>query len=123
MVLDKATGLAFDATKIKRIDHKGKYFQVTARNQVHPSPQRTPFLFQAGASKAGSEFAAKHAEAMFLNPFNIKQAKEVISRMRSAATANGRDGNSIKFYPCIVPYIGRTEAEAKEKVRSSSRTV
>ncbi|XRA56568.1 LLM class flavin-dependent oxidoreductase, partial [Glutamicibacter nicotianae] len=31
-----------------------------------PSAQRTPFLFQAGSSPRGSQFAATHAEATFL---------------------------------------------------------
>ncbi len=115
VVLDKQSGLAFDADKIKKIEHKGKYFQMTGRSQVHPSPQRTPVLFQAGTSKAGTEFASKHAEAIFLNTFNVSQAAKVVSDMRAAAEANGRDPQSIKFFPCIMPIIGRTKEEAQAK--------
>ncbi|KAH8884332.1 Nitrilotriacetate monooxygenase component A/pristinamycin IIA synthase subunit A [Thozetella sp. PMI_491] len=115
VVWDRKKGLAFDAEKIKRIEHKGKYFNMTARSQVHPSPQRTPVLFQAGTSKAGSQFATKHAEAIFLNPISVELAKEVIARMRKAAGENGRDPKSILFFPCIIPYIGRTEEDAKAK--------
>jgi alkanesulfonate monooxygenase SsuD/methylene tetrahydromethanopterin reductase-like flavin-dependent oxidoreductase (luciferase family) len=107
MIWDKEKGIGFDPEKINRIEHKGKYFNMTARNQVHPSPQRTPVLFQAGASKTGSQFAAKHAEAVFLNTINIEQGKAVISNMRKIAASNGRDPASIKFFPCIIPYIGR----------------
>ena len=116
-VLNKQTGLAFDADKIKKIEHKGKYFQMTGRSQVHPSPQRTPVLFQAGTSKAGTAFACKHAEAIFLNTFNVTQAAKVVSDMRTAAEANGRDPQSIKFFPCIMPIIGR-----KRKRRRPSTT-
>lgn len=93
----------------------GKYFKISGRAQVHPSPQRTPVLFQAGTSKTGAAFAVKHAEAIFLNPSTVPQAKKVISEARAAAAAIGRDPKSLKFYPCIVPIIGRTEEEAKEK--------
>jgi alkanesulfonate monooxygenase SsuD/methylene tetrahydromethanopterin reductase-like flavin-dependent oxidoreductase (luciferase family) len=82
---------------------------------VHPSPQRTPVLFQAGSSKTGTAFAAKHAEAMFLNPATVTQATKVIKDARAAAAALGRDPKSLKFFPCIVPFIGRTEEEAKAK--------
>lgn len=40
----------------------GKYFKMKGRYQTHPSPQRTPVLFQAGTSKSGRAFASKHAE-------------------------------------------------------------
>jgi alkanesulfonate monooxygenase SsuD/methylene tetrahydromethanopterin reductase-like flavin-dependent oxidoreductase (luciferase family) len=47
--------------KIRSIKHEGKYFNLETRHIVDPSPQRTPLLFQAGTSSAGSEFAATHA--------------------------------------------------------------
>ncbi|KAK9419558.1 putative Luciferase-like domain-containing protein [Seiridium unicorne] len=115
IVWDKENGVAFDPSKIKKIEHKGKYFNISGRNQVHPSPQRTPVLFQAGTSKPGTAFASKHAEAIFLNTASIPQAKEVVANLRAQAAANGRDPKSIKFFPCIVPIIGRTEEEAKAK--------
>lgn len=88
---------------------------MSGRSQIHPSPQRTPVLFQAGTSKTGAAFAAKHAEAIFLNPSTVSQAKKVIADARAAAAAIGRDPKRLKFFPCIVPIIGRTEEEAKEK--------
>ncbi|KAF2005828.1 coenzyme dependent N5,N10-methylene tetrahydromethanopterin reductase [Amniculicola lignicola CBS 123094] len=115
VVLDKTTGLGFDASKIKKIEHKGKYFNMSGRSQVHPSPQRTPVLFQAGTSKSGTAFAAKHAEAVFLNCFSVTQAKKTIADLRAAATAGGRDPQSLKFFPCFMPIIGATSEDAKAK--------
>ena len=60
-------------------------------------------------------FAGRHAEAMFLNPCTVKQAKKVIADARAVATSEGRDPASLKFFPCIVPIIGRTEEEAWAK--------
>ncbi len=88
---------------------------MSGRSQLHPSPQRTPVLFQAGTSKSGVKFAARNAEAMFLNPSTVSQAKKVIAEARAAAAAEGRDPKSLKFFPCIVPIIGRTEEEAWQK--------
>ncbi|KAF3053231.1 hypothetical protein E8E11_011854 [Didymella keratinophila] len=49
------------AGRVRQIHHKGKHFNVPGPHICEPSPQRTPFLFQAGTSKAGKEFGAKHA--------------------------------------------------------------
>jgi FMN-dependent oxidoreductase (nitrilotriacetate monooxygenase family) len=52
--------------RVRQIHHKGKYFNAPGPHLCEPSPQRTPFLFQAGTSKSGKEFGAKHAEAIFV---------------------------------------------------------
>ena len=52
---------------------------------------------------------------MFLNPSTVKQAKKMIAEARAVAASEGRDPASLKFFPCIVPIIGRTEEEAWEK--------
>lgn len=88
---------------------------MSGRSQVHPSPQRTPVLFQAGTSKSGAAFASKHAEAIFLNTFSVSQAAKTVADMRAATAANGRDPQSIKFFPCIMPIIGKTREEAQAK--------
>jgi FMN-dependent oxidoreductase (nitrilotriacetate monooxygenase family) len=121
VVLDSKTGVGFEPTKINKIEHKGKYFNMSGRNQVHPSPQRTPVLFQAGTSKSGVAFACKHAEAIFLNTFNVTQAAKTVSDMRAAAAANGRDPQSIKFFPCFMPIIGKTKEEAQAKYQKALR--
>lgn len=52
---------------------------------------------------------------MFLNPITVPQAAEVVKEARAAAAAEGRDPASLKFFPCIMPFIGRTKEEAQEK--------
>lgn len=107
--------MAYDPDKVKKIEHKGKYFSMLGRNQVHPSPQRTPVLFQAGTSKQGTAFAARHAEAIFMNPATAKLCKAQIAAARTAAVVEGRDPGTMKFFPCIVPIVGRTKEEAQAK--------
>ena len=88
------------------------------RHPTHPSPQRTPVLFQAGASKSGIEFAGKHAEALYcgslLPPITAKYVKTV----RAEAAKNGRDPSTIKFFAGISPIVGRTLEEAQAKYES-----
>jgi alkanesulfonate monooxygenase SsuD/methylene tetrahydromethanopterin reductase-like flavin-dependent oxidoreductase (luciferase family) len=82
---------------------------------MHPSPQRTPVLFQAGASKAGKDFAAKHAEAVFVGGQAPSKTLVNVKEIRAAAAAYGRDPNHIKVFPQITPIVGRTMEEAKAK--------
>jgi alkanesulfonate monooxygenase SsuD/methylene tetrahydromethanopterin reductase-like flavin-dependent oxidoreductase (luciferase family) len=92
---------------------------MSGRSQVHPSPQRTPVLFQAGTSKSGTSFAAKHAEAMFLNTATPETAAKFIQNARAEAAAQGRDPASLKFFPCIMPIIGKTSEDAQAKYENA----
>jgi alkanesulfonate monooxygenase SsuD/methylene tetrahydromethanopterin reductase-like flavin-dependent oxidoreductase (luciferase family) len=82
---------------------------------VDPSPQRTPFLFQAGTSSAGSEFAATHAEAIFVSSHSPAVLRPKIDKIRQLAQEKGRDPQSVKFFATFTPVLGRTDEEAQEK--------
>lgn len=104
-----------DPDKVRTIHHHGKYLNLDTRHIVDPSPQRTPFLFQAGTSAAGSAFAATHAEAIFVSSHSPKVLRPKIDKIRALAAEQGRDPQSIKFFGTFTPIIGRTDEEAKEK--------
>lgn len=107
--------MAYDPSKIQKIDYKGKYLKMTAVAQTHPSRQRTPIIFQAGASPAGIAFGGKHAEAIFCSHTTIEDTKKYTTAVRAAAAAQGRDPQSIKFFLGTMPFIGRTLEEAQAK--------
>jgi alkanesulfonate monooxygenase SsuD/methylene tetrahydromethanopterin reductase-like flavin-dependent oxidoreductase (luciferase family) len=50
IVEDKENDVYADPDKIRQINHHGKYYHLETRHIVDPSPQRTPFLYQAGTS-------------------------------------------------------------------------
>ncbi|KDN60826.1 putative HK97 family phage prohead protease [Colletotrichum sublineola] len=104
-----------DPDKIRTIHHHGKFFDLDTRHIVDPSPQRTPFLFQAGTSAAGSEFAATHAEGIFVSSHSPQLLKPKIKQIREKAAALGRDPQSLKFFATFTPIIGRTDEEAQAK--------
>jgi Luciferase-like monooxygenase len=90
-----------------------------AYHATHPSPQRTPVIFQAGASKAGMAFAGKHAEALFVAGPNPTVVKKQVQTVRAEADAQGRDGSKIKFFVGILPVIGKTVEEAQAKYKQA----
>lgn len=115
IVADRETGVYADPEKVHPIGHSGKYFSVPGVHLVDPSPQRTPVLFQAGASKRGRDFAVKHAEAIFTLSKGLVELKEFVADIEQRAAKFGRSREDIKIFPAIVPIIGATEEEAQAK--------
>lgn len=115
VVKDIKNKIYADPSKVLDVVHDGKYYKVNGCHLTEPSPQRTPILFQAGASPRGREFAAKHAEcAFFLGP-NAKVDGGYIRDLREAATKQGRNPDEILAYAYMKVITGGTEAEAQRK--------
>jgi alkanesulfonate monooxygenase SsuD/methylene tetrahydromethanopterin reductase-like flavin-dependent oxidoreductase (luciferase family) len=111
-----ATDGAYDPNKIHKITFNGEFHKSSAYCQSHPSPQRTPLIFQAGQSTAGRIFAARHAEAVFCQG-SPQELAPMIKEMRAMAVQEGRDPYDIKFFPGLSVIVGRTLEEAQEKYR------
>ncbi|KAH8170331.1 luciferase-like monooxygenase domain-containing protein [Sarocladium implicatum] len=115
IIADAANDSYADPDKIRTIHHHGKYYDLDTKHIVDPSPQRTPFLFQAGTSPAGSAFASTHAEGIFVSSHSPSLLRPKIQEIRRQAAGLGRDPQSIKFFATFTPIIGRTEEEAQAK--------
>lgn len=102
---------------MRSINHKGKYFQVPGPHISEPSPQRTPFLFQAGTSKAGTEFGAKHAEAVFMGGQLPELVRKSVDALRSTAKTFGRDPNHIKVFTGVTVIVDETDEKAQAKYK------
>ena len=114
---DTERGVYADPAKIHPINHVGKHYDVAGPHLSEPSPQRTPLLFQAGSSTRGREFAAKHAECVFILETleSLRGPANVIDDIRAQATRWGRNPDDIRFFQGLTPVVGGTEAEAKAK--------
>ena len=112
---DKASGLFTDGAKVHPIRHEGKYFKVPGFHLCEPSPQRTPVIFQAGASGRGRQFASRHAEGMFILTTSVEQSKAVTKDIRDLAESQGRSRDSIKIFTLLTVVTGPTDAAAQRK--------
>jgi long-chain alkane monooxygenase len=101
--------------KVHRINHRGPRYQVEGPHLVSPSPQRTPLLFQGGASEADRAFAAGNAEAVFIQSPSPAAAGPDTADIRSRAAGHGRLPQDIKFFQALHVVTGGTEAEARQK--------
>lgn len=104
-----------DPRGVRQINHKGKYFQVPGPHLCEPSPQRTPFLLQAGTSTAGKAFAAKHAEAVFLHAQKPELVRPSVDSIRQQAADLGRDPQDIKIVAGALVIVAETDEEANAK--------
>lgn len=115
VVKDKEKGIFTDPTKVHEINHKGTYFNVPGIHLCEPSPQRTPVLYQAGASSRGRAFAAKHAELTFVSAPVKEPIALYVKKLREDVAKNGRDPQSVKVLMLVTVIVGETEEEAWEK--------
>jgi FMN-dependent oxidoreductase (nitrilotriacetate monooxygenase family) len=115
VVADKESGLFVDPEKVHEIGHEGRWFKVPGIAITEPSTQRTPLLFQAGASKRGLKFAGENAEAVFVNSPTKETLAEQVKKIRDAAEAAGRDRHDIRIYSMLTPIVAETEEAAQAK--------
>ncbi|KAJ4364192.1 hypothetical protein N0V83_009648 [Neocucurbitaria cava] len=99
-----------------QIHHKGKHFDVPGPHICELPPQRTPFLFQAGTSKAGREFGAKHAEAIFVGGQTPEIVRTSTDALRQLASEKfGRNPRHLKIIAGITIIVDDTDEKAQAK--------
>jgi FMN-dependent oxidoreductase (nitrilotriacetate monooxygenase family) len=112
---DRERGIFTDPAKVHRIQHEGAHFRLNAIHLSEPSLQRTPVLFQAGTSSKGRDFAARHAECVFMAAPSKTVAASYVADIRRRAAQYGRDASSIRIFNLTTAIVGRTAEEAREK--------
>ncbi|KAL4733791.1 luciferase-like domain-containing protein [Aspergillus similis] len=115
VVKDRETGVYIAPDAVRQIHHVGKYFKVPGPHFCEPSPQRTPFLFQAGVSEAGNGFGGKHGEAIFVAGQTPEGVRSTVENIRRVAASEGRDPNHIKVIVGITLIVAATDEEAYAK--------
>jgi alkanesulfonate monooxygenase SsuD/methylene tetrahydromethanopterin reductase-like flavin-dependent oxidoreductase (luciferase family) len=116
-IVDRERKVFTDPDRVRYIDHVGDHYRVVGPHIVHPSRQRTPVLFQATGSPAGTAFAGRHAEVVFTGGRTVEEFQRNAANMRTAAVANGRRPDDVKFIAMAGVIVGRTEEEAADKWR------
>jgi dimethylsulfone monooxygenase len=92
-------------------DHHGEAFRLTGALSA-PRPAARPLVLNAGASPAGIEFSARHADVNFATVMNVEHARELAASVHRAAVGHGRRVR-VMTYGTVV--IGDTEADARRR--------
>jgi long-chain alkane monooxygenase len=117
VVMDREAGVYADHTKVKPINHAGRFYKVRGPLNTVRSPQGRPVYAQAGSSPKGRDFGAKHGDVILSPASGIADMKAFRDDIRARAEKFGRDPDSIKVIYAINPILGETEAEARDKDR------
>lgn len=115
VVRDPERGLFTDPAKVRPIEHHGRYYDVPGLFLAEPSPQRTPVIFQAGASPRGRTFAARHGEAIFINAVDIAATRRLVADIRSRIGDEGRDPDAVRIFILLTAIAAETDAAAQAK--------
>src|SRR3954465_14822879 len=104
-----------DAGRIPRARHGGPPFKADPTPLREPPPQRTRVLFQAGASKRGRDFAARHAECVFINGPSKKGVGGIAADLRRRAAEAGRDPSDLVIFTMMTVITDATPQAARDK--------
>ena len=116
VIKDKSQRIFTQPSKVHAIHHQGQFYHSQGVFQVSPSVQRTPVLFQAGASTRGLSFATQHAEAMFIGADQPAKVKQQVEQIRAQARSQGRDPNQLKLLVGISVITAETNELAQQKL-------
>ena len=76
LIADREKGIFADPAKVRRIDHRGRYFNVRGPLPALPSPQQRPVIIQAGLSGPGMDLAAAYADMQFSTRRTVTSMKQ-----------------------------------------------
>jgi long-chain alkane monooxygenase len=115
VVRDAQRNVFTDPARVHAIEHDGTYFKVPGIHLSEPSPQRTPVLYQAGASGRGKAFAADHAEVVFVTAPTAAILRDRVADIRARVVEAGRDAYDVKVFTGYSVVTGETEREVRAK--------
>jgi len=113
--IDKASATFFDPNKLHVLNHVGKNFRVRGPLTIPRSPQGQPVLVQAGSSDDGKTLAASVAEVIFTIQRDLAGAQAFYKDIKARAIAHGRNPQHALVMPGVMPIIGRTRQEARDR--------
>ncbi|MGJ7548642.1 LLM class flavin-dependent oxidoreductase [Pseudomonas alloputida] len=109
---DRATGVYADPRKVHGIDHQGTWFKVPGFHLSEPSPQRSPVIYQAGASSRGRAFAAANAECVFVAAPSKAVLQKQVAELRAAVAAAGRAPEDVQILEQLTVIVAPTDQQA-----------
>lgn len=114
-VRDKAAGRFFEPSKRHVLNHRGEFFKVRGPLNVARAPQGHPVVVQAGSSEAGKALAARTAEVIFTAQQTTADAVAFYADVKGRLAQYGREPDDLKIMPGVMPIVGRTESDARDK--------
>jgi FMN-dependent oxidoreductase (nitrilotriacetate monooxygenase family) len=117
IVADKKTGRFLDESKVRRLNHKGRFFSVQGPLNIERCPQGHPIIIQAGGSPPGQELSARVADIVFaVVNGDAELAKANYDSLKGRMAKYGREPHELAILPGVMPIVGETDEQAKEEL-------
>jgi N-acetyl-S-(2-succino)cysteine monooxygenase len=117
VVADRTTGAFLDESKVRPLDHKGRFFSVKGPLNIERSPYGDPLIIQAGGSAPGQELSARTADLVFSVVNGDKEsAKAAYDSLKARVVKHGRAPDAVSILPGVMPIIGESNEQAKEQL-------
>jgi FMN-dependent oxidoreductase (nitrilotriacetate monooxygenase family) len=116
LVLDQEQGIYADPERIHRTEFKGNTYRSRGPLNVPRSPQGRPVIIQAGSSSRGRAFAAKWAEVIFVVQPTAEAMQRFYADIKGEVERQGRRPGDVKVLAAVMPFVGRTTADAQDKL-------
>jgi len=113
---DRTTGIYFDRAKMHFLDHVGAHFKVRGPLDVQTPPQRHLPIITAGYSDQANEFTAECANAVYSAAPTLEVGRAYYADVKNRMAKYGRPPEAVKVLAGIMPFLGRTRQEARDKL-------
>jgi FMN-dependent oxidoreductase (nitrilotriacetate monooxygenase family) len=116
IVADRTSGTYIDTARMRSLDHAGAFFKVKGPLNIGRCPQGQPVVLQAGGSAPGQALAARTADVVFAVVQDIDEAKAQYAQLKKRLPAFDRSPDHVTVLPGVMPVVGRTPKEARDKL-------
>ncbi|WP_034916242.1 NtaA/DmoA family FMN-dependent monooxygenase [Erwinia sp. 9145] len=114
-VVDKASGIYVDASKVRYTRFNGEHFHIQGPLTVAAPPQGRPVQILAGVSADFKAVAMRVGEVIFTVHPERERACAFYQQFKEDMVAIGRAPDACKILPGVMPIVGKTHREAQEK--------
>ncbi len=105
---------ALNFSRERHMEHELRY--EVANEFVDVVREGHPVIIQAGGSPSGLDLAARSADIVFSVVQELASAKAAYADLKGRLAKYGRDPDQLAVLPGVMPIIGQTDAEAKDKL-------
>jgi FMN-dependent oxidoreductase (nitrilotriacetate monooxygenase family) len=117
IVQDRQTGLFAHPDKVRRLDHKGEWFQSRGPFTVPRSKQGHPVVIQAGQSGRGKKFCGRWGELVFAgSPATLESGRQMYRDLKDEVARCGRNPDHVTIAPSAYIVCAETKSEAEDKM-------
>ncbi|MBX9749379.1 MAG: LLM class flavin-dependent oxidoreductase [Roseococcus sp.] len=122
-IRDKASGQYFDPGKLHTPHHRGEHFRVRGPLNVSRPVQGYPVIAQAGSSGPGQELGARRADIIYTMQKSRADAVAFYNSVKGRFATYGRSPESSLVMPGIMPIMGRSMQEARDRAEQLSTLI